>query len=588
MPKLARPVEAGQARAIDWPALTLETLVYAVLLGGAAFIRFYALGRWPLLAGEASQALAAWRFLHAQRASPEAVPLLFDSALAGFFLLGASDAAARLLPALSGTALVLLPLGLRRRLGTWGALAATFLLAFSPTLVFYSRTLAGAIPALAGLGAILLAMEYADQGQAQRARLLGAMGLAVALTSSPWVYTALLAGLAFYALGSLARRRGADWPGCDVLLAKGGSLLGDRKAWLIFGILMGLLSTALLMRLDGVQATADLLVLWLARLVPASGGRSFAYPLATLCFYEVGILALGLAGAAVGLRRRSLWAGFLGLWAGLAFVLPSLSGARDAEPVAHAILPLALLAGLAVDTLVTRLRPANWAWVGACLAVLSALLGFWWLQLAAYFNPEAAAALGDQLRLVWVLCFITPAVMVAAGLALWLWVGYSETAWAVALLGLGVAGCLLLRQSASLNHAYARDAREPLLVAPSSVDLRDMVTFLEDWSARKALDQHALIVAAGSDLEPLVPWYLREFEALRLCSAPQDVTEADALVTSGAAHGVGTSGLASTAYDLRTVCDGPLADPYGAFGWWLLRVGGAEVRAETCRLWVRP
>lgn len=588
MPKLAEKSQAGQKGAPDWPALTLESLIYAALLGGAAFIRFYALGRWPLLEGEASQALAAWRFLHGGAPPSAAVPLLFDSATLSFFLFGAGDTAARLVPAALGTALVLLPLALRRRLGTWGALAATLMLAFSPTLVFYSRSLAGAIPGLAGLGAVLVAVECAASGQERRARLLGAGGLAVALTSSPWAYTALLAGLALYGLALLAGRRGDRWTDWSTLTAKVPTLLRERRAWLGLGLGVALLSTALLMRLGGVQATADLLAAWLGRLVPGSGGRSFGYPVAVLLFYETGTLALGVAGLAVGLRRHSLWAAFLGLWTGLVLVQATLLGARDGQLVAQAILPLALLGGLAVEALVAWLRPAQPVWVGGSVAVFSVLVGFWWLQLTAYFNPAAVALLGSYLQAVSFLCLATPLVMAMAGAVLWRWVGHSETLWALSLVGLGLAGCLLVRNSVSLNQVYARDPREPLVVAPTSVDVRDMVSFLEAWSARKALDQHALTIAASPDLEPLLTWYLRDFSALRLSSSPQDMAEAEALVTTGPVEGLETSGYASTTYRLRTVCDAPFADSYSAFGWWLLRVGGGAVRRETCRLWVRP
>ncbi len=588
MPKLAEKSQAGQKGTPDWPALTLESLIYAALLGGAAFIRFYALGRWPLLEGEARQALSAWRFLHGGAPPSAAVPLLFDSATLSFFLFGAGDAAARLVPAALGTAVVLLPLALRRRLGTWGALAATLMLAFSPTLVFYSRTLAGTIPGLAGLGALLLAVEYAELGQGRKARLVGAAGLAVALTSSPWVYTALLAGLALYGLALLARRRADRWADWGTLTGKVAALLRERRAWLGLGLGVALLSTAVLMRLGGLQATADLLAAWLGQLVPGSGGRSFGYPLAVLLFYETGTLTLGVAGLAVELRRRSLWAAFLGLWAGLVLVQATVSGARDGELVAQAILPLALLGGLAVEALVAWLRPAQPLWVGGSLAVFSVLVGFWWLQLTAYFNPAAVALLGSYLQAVWFFCLATPLVIAMAGAVLWRWVGRSETIWALSLLGLGVAGCLLVRNSVSLNHVYARDPREPLVVAPTSVDVRDMVSFLETWSVREALDQHALTIAASPDLEPLVPWYLRDFSALRLSSAPEDMAEAEALVTTGAVEGLETSGYASTTYRLRTVCDAPFADSYSAFGWWLLRVGGGAVRPETCRLWVRP
>src|SRR5690242_8614037 len=52
-----------------------------------------------------------------------------------------NDATARILPALFGVGIVVLPLGLRRQLGRFGALAAALLLAVSPTFVYFSRFL---------------------------------------------------------------------------------------------------------------------------------------------------------------------------------------------------------------------------------------------------------------------------------------------------------------------------------------------------------------------------------------------------------------------------------------------------------------
>jgi len=570
-----------------WPALTLEVFLYALIVAGAVFVRFYALGRWPLLNEEASQALAAWRFLQGQGASSSSVPLLFDGALVSFFAFGASDGAARLLPAALGAAVVLVPVALRRRLGSWGALAASFGLAFSPIMVFYSRTLAGPAPALAGLGALLVAIEWASQGQEQRATVLGAVGLAVGLTSSPWVYTFLLAALLFYGLGWLRTRRGTVWAGWAAGQKTLHRALSDRRAWSGLALLVVPISLGMLLNWGGLQATANLLATWLGRLVPGSGGRSWGYTLQVLAFYESATLVLGLAGLVIGLRRQSSWAGFLGLWAVVAIFLASISGARDGAPVALALLPLTLLAGLAVSEVVARLRAAQWAWVGGCLFVFAAVLGFWWIQLAAYSNADLQTALSADLTVVGLLTLATPLLLVATGLVFWFWVGRAETAWAVVLLGLGLAACLIVRQSVNLNFIYARDAREPLLAAPSSVDLNDMVAFLEDWSARKALDQHALTIEVASNLGPLVPWYLRDFP-VRVLPSPGADDGAGALVLAAQPEKAALPGYVGQRYQLLTTSDTPLGSFREGLSWWLLRTGGGPVQRQACELWVKP
>jgi len=60
-------------------------------------------------------------------------------------IFGDTEFSARLLPAIFGTAIVVLPYFLRRQLGRWGALAMAMILAFSPLLMYYSRYARGDI-----------------------------------------------------------------------------------------------------------------------------------------------------------------------------------------------------------------------------------------------------------------------------------------------------------------------------------------------------------------------------------------------------------------------------------------------------------
>ena len=66
-------------------------------------------------------------------------PLQFIGTNIVFSIFGQSEFTARLLPAVFGTAIVILPFFLRRQLGRWGALAVAILLAFSPLFMYYSR-----------------------------------------------------------------------------------------------------------------------------------------------------------------------------------------------------------------------------------------------------------------------------------------------------------------------------------------------------------------------------------------------------------------------------------------------------------------
>jgi len=589
MPKQAEMVEpARRVEEAVWPGLTLEVVLYTALIAAAALIRLFDLGRWPLLTGEATQALAAWRFLQAQPMGQAPVPLLFDGALAGFFAFGANDVVARLLPAFLGLALVFLPaLFLRRRLGTWGTLAATFILALSPTMVFYSRTLSGAMPALAGLGAVLAAVELSGRGQARTGTIVGMVGLAVALTASPWTYTFLLAALLFVGLGALARRRGRPWPGWDPFVGALRAQLSDGRAWALLALLVALLSTALALNLSGLQGTANLLGAWLSRLVPGSGGQSFDFGLSTLVFYELGPLILGIWGLVLGLRRGDLWAVFLGGWAILGILLATLSGARDGEALVFTVLPLALLSGLAVQAIVVSLPPAHWAWTGGITAALSVIAGFWWLQAATYATGSVGVVQVANLSLIGALAVVAPVFLLAGILVFWYWIGRNETTWALALVGFGLLACLLFRNSVAASFE-TRDPREPLLTSPSALDLRDMRSFLIDWSSRTVGDQHELAIVVQDDLGPLVPWYLRDFKIVRLASAPTGEEEAGAWVVRSQPGTKPPAGLVGEHFRLTSTVQP--ASPLSAqmLAWWMLREGSGPQQADTCELWVKP
>jgi len=131
---------------VRFPAITLETALYIVLFAAALFTRFYDLGHGALHHDESMHAYYSWRYLEGFGYSHNPLlhgPLLFHLVALGFFLFPENDATARLMPAIFGVALVMLPWLLRgpRLLGRWGALCASAFLLISPSILYYSRHL---------------------------------------------------------------------------------------------------------------------------------------------------------------------------------------------------------------------------------------------------------------------------------------------------------------------------------------------------------------------------------------------------------------------------------------------------------------
>ncbi|MBI4200721.1 MAG: TIGR03663 family protein [Chloroflexi bacterium] len=139
----AQPQEvfvAPGGREVGWARW--EVAAYVILLLVALAMRLWDLGAMALHHDESLHALYAWYLYDGRGYRHDPMmhgPFQFYGYASIFWLLWDSDATVRLLPALFGTALVGVPLLLRHRLGRAGALATSVMLAFSPTMLYYSR-----------------------------------------------------------------------------------------------------------------------------------------------------------------------------------------------------------------------------------------------------------------------------------------------------------------------------------------------------------------------------------------------------------------------------------------------------------------
>ena len=122
-------------------ALRWEFAAYAAIFGIAFGLRFFDLGTRALHHDESIHAQWSWSLLQGSyRHSPVFHgPFYYHIQGLVFFLFGANDYTSRVSAAVFGSALVALPLLLRRKLGPAGTLAAVAFIALSPTLVYYSR-----------------------------------------------------------------------------------------------------------------------------------------------------------------------------------------------------------------------------------------------------------------------------------------------------------------------------------------------------------------------------------------------------------------------------------------------------------------
>lgn len=131
-----------------------EITAYAFLVGSAAILRFYNLGARAMHHDESLHGFFSYGFKKAlgqivtgqipAHDTYKHVPFMhgpFQFIGNGFvmFIFQDGEFQARTLAATMGTAMVFMPFLLRKQLGTAGALATAAFIAFSPTLLYYSR-----------------------------------------------------------------------------------------------------------------------------------------------------------------------------------------------------------------------------------------------------------------------------------------------------------------------------------------------------------------------------------------------------------------------------------------------------------------
>ena len=146
-----------------------EALCYASLLVIGLIMRLWDLGARAMHHDESLHALYSWKLSNGEGFAHNPMmhgPLQFEVNAVLFFVLGDSENTARVLYALMGTVLILMPLLFRSRLGRLGALFAAALLTFSPAMLYYSRFARNDIlMAVWTFGLVICMWRYFDEGR---------------------------------------------------------------------------------------------------------------------------------------------------------------------------------------------------------------------------------------------------------------------------------------------------------------------------------------------------------------------------------------------------------------------------------------
>ena len=559
--------------------ITIETALWVLVALVALVLRLSHLDAAPLNGREASEAVLAWRAATGQ-GMPQAdySPLLFTANALLFTLCGSSDSIARLWPALFGSMLPLAPLLFRRRIGRVGALATGLYLAFSPTALVGSRQLDGTVVAVAGVMLFLGGLIRFFDTDAPSWLSLSALGLALAVTGGPSAYGLLLTfglvWLTFYVL-RFTFHVSRFTPHAS-------------RFSLVFLLAVLALSTGLGWNLAGLGAAGDQLLAWIGRFGSVSSPA--ASPLTILAVYEPLALLFGLGGLVWAVRRGHRFGVLLGLWAGLAALLLSLMPGRTPLDGLVILAPLAMLAGVAVESLSQSLRErGDWFGEGVYVPVTLILWAHTYLVLARY------AARGEPTDLLLALLVVALQAVLGTMFAL-------ATRPNAALRGAAVGiGILLLAVTVSAGWGVARvrpaDPRELLASEPTATEVRDLVQTLRELSWRKTGIPTTLPLAFEAGPDSVLAWYLRDFSgAHRVESLTAD--EADlVLVTQRHDLALAEGEYVGQDFVLRRSWDPAKArciwgwPPHcsATVGWLLTRsTSSPPVADQWAVLWLRP
>lgn len=519
---------AAQPAAAALPWLTVEKALYAGMFILALSLRLLRLGEAPLDSHEAAQALAAYRLATGAGLPAEFYsPLLFTFNFITSALIGSGDALTRLLPVLAGSAMVITPYWLRRWLGRPGALATAALFVADPAYLFFSRQLDEAIvTAAATLALLTISLRFLLTPIPRRLMWL-AVWLAVALVSGPGAWLFSLVALAFVALVVFS---GRDSVTREEMLAAGRAIRDDRRSTLT-ALLIGAgvflaLSTAVFFNPTGIQAVLDNAASWFRATADSLGWGH--YPAVALVYGTL-VVALAFIGGVWFLRQRNLFVLFLLIWFGVQVVVMELASARLAPGIVTVMLPLILIAGMALGSFLDVVRrEGRWAAEGLYLLVSIPFLVGPALQIASYVSLPTTQP--DQ---TWRLVLIVGLFAVFIGFITWAfgaWQGRGAALRGLGLLGLILLGLWWVRTTALVNYPTTLMPQEFIGGPRSSEDVprvaNDVLALaLDRFGARQSQP-----IALDHRLSPLFEWYLRWSAQLELrnnvigSTAPQLLT----------------------------------------------------------------
>jgi uncharacterized protein (TIGR03663 family) len=177
-----------------------EKAIYAVIFLLAVVSRFWDLGARAMSHDESLHALYSYYLYNGSGYVHNPMmhgPFLFHANALIYFLFGDNDFTARIVPALFGVCLVMIPLLLRRWLGRAGAVIASILLLISPITLYYSRYIRNDVYIAVWTMLMIVALFHFLHSHKPGWFYLGAVALMLSMTTKEVAYIFGFIGLVF-------------------------------------------------------------------------------------------------------------------------------------------------------------------------------------------------------------------------------------------------------------------------------------------------------------------------------------------------------------------------------------------------------
>jgi uncharacterized protein (TIGR03663 family) len=572
VPEAARP----NASADRIPSETLVWIGIAVLAIGARALN---LDGAPLSASESGLALDSWNIVQRTGLDLGGHPLLTYANALAFLVLGATDATARVVPLFAGVMIALSPLAFRNRLGLIATAVAGIALATSPTLIFASRTVdSTSLAVVFAVGIVAAWCRWLERPRRPAFLYLSVALLVGLLTSGP-AAVPIVAIFVVYAL-SQAGRLNAAVPSTSPAEPSDVDSLGLVDRWPVVGlgrpalarlaifgvVLYSVVATGFGTNLTGLgDALAEPIGGWLAAIGPS------ALPLLALVLlaYEPLIAIFGIAGIVHALRggRRDPFDIFLVYWAIAGLALGAVSGAGHPIWFSIALVPLALLAGRAVEVMVPAILDGSYRLPLALFAILG--LSFCFTLFIALGNvtlPEPNVPTSVLAAPVLAIAILVTSFAYRYG---WPLTGVATAATGfILLLVLSFHAAMLLNPGGALNPA------EAFVGTGTSPDARtlasDVSTVLSELHIARQLE--GLSVSESVEVmqpfdEPMA-WYLRQWSQT---TSVASIDDAPGLAIESAQAKPPRGAYAGETFQISSSAPLPSLDFNQIARWWLYR-----------------